>query len=352
MLNRDLLVFQRPLLTFARSSNERMVVVSLCAFAAILQSAWFDRGWSLIVAAAALGGALVVDFFCAMRYRHFRFTDGSSIVTALLLTLFLPNTINPVFAALGTAFAVGVVKYSFGGLGANWFNPALGGWLFIRFSWPDSFKEAMSPSSLTFISNFIKDPAGSFVASPVYMLTKNGFGTQNGELITNFLNKNLFSLINIELPSAYFDFFINPGAGIIADRGVIALIAASMIMIVAMVSRNILSAIYLFVLLAIVRIAGGLPFGGEIGSGDMFFCLFSGGTLAVALFVIVESATCPKTKGGRLIFVIIAALLTWVFRYVKAEGCAAIFAVAAVNIISPLFRMIEEKLCYGGAKWQ
>lgn len=369
MLSRDLLVFQRPLLTFARSSGERMALVAFCATAAILQSAAFDGGRSLLVAAAAISGALFAEFcVCAgqrgaagksgskRRLKNIIASfDGSSFVSALILTLFLPNTINPAMAAIGTLFAVLVVKRSYGGLGSNWFNPALGGWLFVRFSWPLLFKNAMSASSLNFISNFSSEATALRAAaevSPVAILTKNGFGTQNGEAMTNFLNNTVFKLINIEIPAAYFDFFIDPGAGLIADRGLLALIASSVIMVAAMVSRPALSAVYITVMLAAAKLAGALPFGGGIGAGDMLFCVFSGGTLAVALFVVVEPATGPKTKAGRFFYVVFAALLTAIFRYAKAEAYAALFAVTLMNVFAPVFRMIEERLCYeGGIKW-
>jgi electron transport complex protein RnfD len=348
VLSRDLLAFQRPLLTFARSTYERMLMVTLCALASIGQSAWFDQGRSLIVALAACGAALGVEFIRNRHKGRYFLQDGSSIVSALLLTLLLPNTINPLFAAAGACFAIAVVKHCFGGLGGNWFNPALGGWLFIRFSWPRSFDSAMQASPLSFISAWQGDNSGGLAASPVTILTKNGFGTQNGELITSFLNTHIFSIFKIELPAAYLDFFINPGRGLIADRGLLALLVGSVIMIAAMVSRSYLSAFYLAVLLALVRFAGAVPFGGPVGSGDMLFCLFSGGTLAVALFFVVEPCTGPKSATGRVFYVLVAALAAYFFRYVKAEGCGAIFAVVFVNVFSPLIRMIEEHFYYEG----
>lgn len=346
MLSRDLLVFQRPLLNFARSTNERMILVGVCAALAIVQSAWLDKGASLFVALAAVIGALGAELWFNWRRGRLCLYDGSAVVTALTLTLFLPNTINPLFAAAGAMFAVAVVKQGFGGLGANWFNPALGGWLFIRFSWPQAFNAALQSSPLAFISSWIRENAGAPFASPVTILNKNGFGTQNGDAITSFLNKTLFSLFNTEIPAAYLDFFIDPGAGLIADRGLFALLFGSVIMIGAMAGRAALSAVYVGVLLVITRLAGALPFGGPPGAGDMIYGLFSGGTLAAALILVVEPASGPKSSFGKGVYVCLAALFTFLFRYGKAEACGALFAAAVVNIFAPVFRLAEERWYY------
>jgi electron transport complex protein RnfD len=192
----------------------------------------------------------------------------------------------------------------------------------------------------------MRENPGAAFASPVTILNKNGFGTQNGEIITSFLNKTLFSLFNIEIPAAYLDFFINPGAGLIADRGLFALLIGSIIMIGAMGSSSVLSAVYAGVFLLVVRFAGALPFGGPPGAGDMIYGLFSGGTLAAALILVVEPASGPKSSFGKLVYVSFAALFTFMFRYGKAEACGALFAAALVNIFAPLFRIAEERWYY------
>jgi electron transport complex protein RnfD len=323
-----------------------MIVVSACAAAAIIQSAFFDGGHSLIVAAAALAAALLVEIAVCWPRAGLRLMDASAVVTALVLTLILPNMIHPALAAAGAAFAIGVVKHCFGGLGANWFNPALGGWLFIRFSWPSAFSKALQSSPLAFISAWMEENQGAGGASPVTILGKNGFGTQNGGAITQFLNDTVFSLFHIEMPAAYVDFFIDPGAALIADRGLFALLAGSVIMTAAMAGRSMLSALYIAALLLFTRLGGALPFGGPAWGGDMLFAVFSGATLAAAFFIVIDPGTSPKSPVCRISLALFAAFLTFYFRYVKAEACGALFAAAAVNSIAPLVSMAEEKLFY------
>lgn len=61
-------------------------------------------------------------------------TDGSAIVTGLLLGMNLPSNLPLWIIIIGALVAIGVGKMSFGGLGHNPFNPALVGRCFLLVS--------------------------------------------------------------------------------------------------------------------------------------------------------------------------------------------------------------------------
>ena len=61
-------------------------------------------------------------------------TDGSAMLTGVLLALNLPVTLPLWEAAIGCVFAVAVVKQLFGGLGCNFANPAITGRVFLLLS--------------------------------------------------------------------------------------------------------------------------------------------------------------------------------------------------------------------------
>ena len=63
-------------------------------------------------------------------------TDGSAIITGVLLAFNLPSNLPIWIIILGALFAIGVGKMSFGGLGCNPFNPALAGRVFLLLSFP------------------------------------------------------------------------------------------------------------------------------------------------------------------------------------------------------------------------
>jgi electron transport complex protein RnfD len=324
-----------------------MWLVSLYALAAIVQSALGDGGKSLYIAIAALAAALLTEFLIGWKARRFTILDGSAAASALVLTLLLPNQISPFFAAFGAVFAVAVVKISFGGLGANWLNPAVSAWLLIRFSWPEIFGTLTSVFPFSFIEPANAGIGGYETGSVWGTLTQNGFVT-NENTITAALNDTVLSVFNMELPAKFFDFFASPGPGIIGDRGVYALLIGSILIISLDVSRFSVSACYLAVYLFLIRFAGGLPGGGAFWEGDIFFGLFTGGTLIGAFLLLTEPATGPKSGFGKISFAVAAALFSFFFRYMKNEPYGAFFAVALLNVLSPLVRSIESRCIYGG----
>jgi len=89
--------------------------------------------WSAAgVLISCVAAALVTEWvFNAVRKRPHTITDGSALVTGLILALSLPPTMRWWMAVVGTVVAVGVGKMLFGGLGSNIFNPAMVGRAFL-----------------------------------------------------------------------------------------------------------------------------------------------------------------------------------------------------------------------------
>jgi electron transport complex protein RnfD len=288
---------------------------------------------------------MLTEFIVGLKTGRYTMFDGSAAASALILVLLLPNRTPPVFAALGAAFAVFIVKTSFGGLGANWLNPAVAGWLFIRFSWQNVFDSAAADSANAFIAEKITNGGGYAIGSPWEILGQNGFfpGTDS---LTNTLKNTPLAPLGLEIPAGYLDFFASPGNGIIGDRGVYALFAGSIVIAALGIVRFSIPAVYLSVYLLLIKFAGALPLGGELWTGDMFFGLFSGGTLLAAFLLVTESATSPKSSFGKLLFAFTAAVLSFCFRYISNEPYGAFFAVALLNTITPLFRAAESRWFY------
>jgi electron transport complex protein RnfD len=267
----------------------------------------------------------------------------------MVLVLLLPNQIHPLYAAAGVVFAMLLVKFSFGGLGANWMNPALGAWLFIRFSWPRSFDAALEGSSFLALAEAmgqgLSDPQGS----PLGILRINaGASSFLGidAAVTDFLNRTIFALTGSELPLGYISLFFSRTPGIIADRGIAALFLGTVIILASQVIRPWIPAIYLGIYALFVRVFGGIFYGGPLGSGDVLFSIFSGGTLVAAFLLMADPVTGAKSSPGMLAAVFLGALFSFVFRYPGAEPYGAFFAVALVNVLTPLIRILEDRFLY------
>jgi electron transport complex protein RnfD len=326
-----------------------MWLISLYAAIAVVESAFSDGGASIYVMLAALGAALLAELIAGLKTGRQTVFDGSAAASAIILTLLLPNQIPPAFAAAGAFFAIFIVKITFGGLGANWLNPAVSGWLFIRFSWPGAFDAANSGSPLSFLVGKIVNGGGHKIGSFWEILSQNGF-IPDTNTITAAVNKTVFSLFGVEFPMSYLDFFAAPGIGIIGDRGVYALLLGSIVISALGLSRFYVSAVYLAAYMLLIKIAGALPTGGELWGGDMLFGLLSGGTLITAFILLTDPATSPKSAYGKVIFALLAAALSFWFRYMKSDPCGAFFAVALLNTLTPLMRSIESSRIYDPVK--
>jgi electron transport complex protein RnfD len=306
-----------------------MWIVCSCAFLCVIQSAYSDGGASLIVAGTALCAAVATELLCTGRKSGFeKIKDGSAAATAMVLSILLPNQIQPVYAALGAFFSIAVVKHSFGGLGSNWLNPALGGWFFIRFSWPLAFAKALEGS-----------PAAD---SLIQMVAASSLDTR----AASFLNNTIFSLTGSELPPGYIDLLFLKSPGIIADRGLFALLAGTIVIIAFKISRWWAPVIFLAVFGFMTRFSTDAGIGKQYWNGDLLFGLFSGGVIAAAFILASDPASGAKSKPGMLAAVVLGAALSWVFRYRCYEYYGCFFALAVINSLMPLIRVVEGKLFF------
>jgi electron transport complex protein RnfD len=349
MFHKDLVLLEKPQINLARSTATRMWLVSLCAGMTVLQSAWTDSYSSLIIALTATVSAVAVEGLMFFKTKKMTLGDGSAVASALIFSLLLPNHIPPVIAALGAVFATAVVKGSFGGLGTNWVNPALGGWFFIRFSWPALFDNALKGSPLTILSENLHRGISESLGSPMGILKLRGAaGNALDHTLTSFLNNTIFSVTHTELSEGYMEFFVLTREGIIADRGLAAFLLGSIIITAFQVNRSWVPGVFLGVYALLVRIFGALPLGGPLGHGDLFFGLLTGGTLTAAFLLVVDPVTGPNSNIGALIAGVLGGFFTFLFKFKGNEPYGAFFAVFLLNALMPLIRNMENRFLRRG----
>ncbi|MCL2277275.1 MAG: RnfABCDGE type electron transport complex subunit D, partial [Treponema sp.] len=211
MSDQNAIFTHKPQINLSCPSSGRMWIIFCCALACVIQSALNDGGRSIVLAVTALLTALITEFFFTFRkYGARKILDGSTSATAMILVMILPNFTSPFHVVVASIFAIAVVKYSFGGLGSNWFNPALGGWLLIRFSWPEGFVQALGDFS-------VSDYASAGNASAA------------GGAVTEFLNNTILSVAGVQLPAGYIDLLFYSGQGLITDRGLFILLIGTIL---------------------------------------------------------------------------------------------------------------------------
>ena len=328
MSKQKLILRQKPQINISYPSTKRMWLVSGCAFLCILQSALGDNGKSFIIALAAFIAALLTELLLTWRNSGVsKIKDGSAAATALILSLLLPNMIHPAYAVLGTIFAITVVKYSFGGLGSNWLNPALGGWLFIRFSWPSTFTDVLE---------------SSFASTSEMIVTSNLSALDHS--VTEFFNNTVFSIAGVQLPSGYINLLFSSGPGIITDNGLFTLLIGTVFITALGINRGWVPLVFLSVYGFLIRLAGDPS--GILWNGDLLYGLFSGGTIAAAFIIAAEPASGAKLWPGVLLTVVLGAVLSWFFRYRCMEYLGCFIALGLVNCFTPLIRLLEDKIFF------
>ena len=107
-------------LTIGKSMRE----VMLALVPAIIASVYYFRMSAAIVMVTCVVSAIVFETICnKVMHKPNTVQDGSAALTGLLLAMCLPASMPPLFAAMGSMFAIVVGKAVFGGLGCNILQP-------------------------------------------------------------------------------------------------------------------------------------------------------------------------------------------------------------------------------------
>ncbi|MCG8530103.1 MAG: RnfABCDGE type electron transport complex subunit D, partial [Desulfovibrionales bacterium] len=111
------------------SSKNIMNGVILAMIPALLVSFYYFGLEAVRVTAIAVAACVLFEWLIQkyMIKGPVTITDGSAIVTGILLAFNLPANLSSGIIVIGALAAIGIGKMSFGGLGKNPFNPALVG---------------------------------------------------------------------------------------------------------------------------------------------------------------------------------------------------------------------------------
>lgn len=108
---------------------------------------FFGTGFVVNFAIAAVTAMLAEAAVLRLRGRSTRHSlhDGSAFVTAALLTFAIPPLLPWWIPAFGSAAAIVIAKQLYGGLGKNFFNPAMVGYVLLLLSFPVEMTQWIPP---------------------------------------------------------------------------------------------------------------------------------------------------------------------------------------------------------------
>jgi Na+-translocating ferredoxin:NAD+ oxidoreductase subunit D len=294
---------------------------------------------ALLVLSVSIIAAVAGEFAMTRVFKKNTLGDGSAVLTGFLLGMTLPPHIPLFIPAAGSLFAVLVVKWTFGGLGNNWMNPALAGRIFVFFSWPGilyTIDGTTHASPLTMVKAGLL-ANGGVSRGPLGLMINQGFRISNFDTrITGYLNANLFENLGIYVPGGYVDLFFGNTFGSIGEVSALLLLAGTVFLIARKIICWKIPLAYIGVFSFITLIFGGIPFGSGYFSGDVLFHLFSGGMILGAFFMATDPVTSPIKPGGMLLYGAGCGFLTYLLRFFGSFPDGFYLAIIVMNVFVPL----------------
>lgn len=294
--------------------NMRAVIVALIP--AMLVSFYFFGLGAFIVTATSVAACVVFEYLITkfLLKKESTISDGSAVITGLLLAMNLPANLPLWMIIVGALFAIGVVKMSFGGLGKNPFNPALAARVFLLFSFPVEMTTWPLPTPLSI--HYLDAVTG---ATPLALI-RQGQAPQ------------------------FMDILIGNQAGSLGEISAVALMLGGVYLLIKKVITwhiPVSIVISFFVFSAILYLVNSEQY------TSPFVHLFTGGLLLGAIFMATDYVTSPMHPRGMYLYGVAIGVITVVIREFGAYPEGLSFAILIMNAFTPLINKYVKPKRFG-----
>ena len=242
----------------------------------------------------------VLTEFVVQKLMHKKVTisDGSAVLTGLLLGMNLPVAAPLWIGVVGAAFAIAIVKHVFGGLGQNFMNPALAARAMLMAAWPSQMVAWVTPMDAI------------ATATPLAIAKAGVPDTTTLPLL--------------------WDMFIGFIGGSIGETSALALLAGG----IYLIYKELIDYRIPLAYLGTVFILGSI-FGVD-GLNSGLFHLLAGGVMLGAIFMATDYVTSPSTSTGRWIYGFGCGFITILIRLWGGYPEGVSFSILLMNICAPL----------------
>lgn len=259
--------------------------------ASLFGIALFGPAAAGVIAVCVISAILSEYLFCKIAKQPNTIGNLTAAITGLLLALNLPPQIPLWMAAVGSAFAIIVVKQMFGGLGQNFANPAITARIMLTVSFPVAMTTWTEPFA--------------------------------------WLNKTA-DAVTTATPLSGGDFtplglILGQHGGCIGETYSIAIIMGGVYLLL----RKVITPIIPFTYIASVGILA-VVFG-----ENPFVWIFTGGLLLGAFFMATDYVTSPTTRKGQFIFALGCGIITALIRKFGSYPEGVLFSILLMNILVP-----------------
>ena len=306
-----LIVSTSPHIRHKATTASIMGDVIIALLPAAIASVVFFGFKAAIMIAVCVGCAVISEFlFNLVCKKKQTVGDLSAIVTGLLLALNLSTNVNLWQCAVGSVFAIVVVKCLFGGIGHNFANPAITARVFLLVAFSGSVAGGA-------FANFAEITSS---ATPLAVMQAGG--------------TNLPPLLHM---------FLGNIGGAIGETSALALLLGFVYLLVRKVINWHTPVIFVgtvFVLSLIIK-------------QDITYAVYhvlGGGLLLGAIFMATDYSTTPINARGKAVFALGCGILTVLIRTFGAYPEGVSFAILLMNILAPYIERLTAKRPFGGAK--
>ncbi len=302
---------------------------------------FFGLRAGLIIAVGILSAIFTEAACLGLRKKDITIGDGSAFLTGLLLALNLPQNIPLWMVALGSFFAIAVVKQSFGGLGHNIFNPALGGRLFLLVSYSGYMTTSWLPPRAGSLSI---DSVTS--ATPLTALKEAHRVLIDPESAMSIKTAAASTIDKLYSSSFIWRLFTGNAGGSLGETSAVLLLIGGLYLLFRGYIKWYIPVSFLLGL-GLFSWFLWLPGVTTPFSGNVPFQLFSGGALLGAFFMATDTVTTPLTKKGKLIFGGGAGIIAAIIRTYGGYPEGVMFGILLMNAAVPLIDHYIKPVRFG-----
>ncbi|MDQ1237884.1 MAG: H+/Na+-translocating ferredoxin:NAD+ oxidoreductase subunit [Thermodesulfobacteriota bacterium] len=300
-----------------------MWTVSATLVPVMLLSIWNFGFRGLLITLVSVASCVIVEALSQKALgRRVSVTDGSAVLTGILLAFVIPPGVPYWLPIIGAVAAIFINKELMGGLGFNVWNPALVGRAFMMAAFPVAMTAAWLPPvdwTKSAIGIYVSGPGVDAVATatPLYVLKHYGL---------NALTQQFGGFSEI-----YKNFFLGFMPGCIGETSASLILAGGLFLM----ARGIIT---WHIPLSTIVTVGVLSwiFGGDTWfSGDPLIQILSGGLMLGAFYMCTDYVTSPTLKSAQIVFGCGVGALTVLIRLKGGYPEGVCYAILLMNCLTP-----------------
>jgi len=306
-----------------------MYAVVIALVPAAIGAVYFFGTRALVIILLASGAAVATEAICQKATnRKITVSDGSALITGILLAFNLPPGVPYWLPVVGSVFGIAIAKIPFGGLGYNPLNPALAGRAFLLASWPVYMTAAWTAPSRGTLSGInaitTATPLGVYKFARG-ILTSSGVGPDEISRANSYLAE-LYSSASLK------NLFLGNVGGCLGETSVILLLVGAAYLLIRGIICWRIPISYIGTVALLTWVLGGRG----LFEGYPLFHVLSGGLILGAFFMATDMVTSPVTPTGKIVFGVGCGILTSVIRLYGGYPEGVSYSILIMNITVPL----------------